>query len=136
MYIDFIVRTHHLDLLSKLLVYYLVYLLLRNGWHSIFRLQLLPIQRELRSFTPFSIITPIGGRQFLLDMLIISIVSAYFHITCFVESSLTACGLLLRIIVRTVFLVIILSLACTRKRSLYILACMCFESTSVDFILV
>ena len=32
---NFMVRTHHLDLLSKLLVYHLVYLLLRNGWHSI-----------------------------------------------------------------------------------------------------
>ena len=32
---DFMVRTHHLDLLSKLLVYHLVDLLLRNGWHSI-----------------------------------------------------------------------------------------------------
>ena len=33
---DFIVRTHHLDLLSKLLAYYFVDLLLRNGWHSNF----------------------------------------------------------------------------------------------------
>ena len=32
---DFIVRTHHLDLLSRLLAYYLVDLLLRNGWHSV-----------------------------------------------------------------------------------------------------
>ena len=32
---DFIDRTHHLDLLSRLLALYSVDLLLRNGWHSI-----------------------------------------------------------------------------------------------------
>ena len=50
-YIDFIVRTHHLDLLSRLLAYYLVLiLLLRNGWHSTSRRDSAYIQSCLSSF--------------------------------------------------------------------------------------
>ena len=45
------------------------------------RLQLLPIQRELRSSTPFSIITSIGGHQFLLNMF-----SSHLSILIFVRS--------------------------------------------------
>lgn len=63
------------------------YLLLRNGWHSIFRLHLLSIQRKLRSSTPFSVITAIGGRQFLLDMLINSFI---FYSHLFIQNHLHA----------------------------------------------
>ena len=66
----FMVRTHHLDLLSRLLVYHLATCFSGTVGTRTSRLQLLLIQRELRSSTPFSIITSIGGHQFLLNMLI------------------------------------------------------------------
>ena len=74
---DFIVRTHHLDLLSRLLAYYLVDLLLRNGWHSVSLSyvqngQFLPIQREVADSNPIytNVMDFIEGHQFLLNMLI------------------------------------------------------------------
>lgn len=95
------------------------------------RLQLLPIQRELRSFTPFSIITSIGGHQFLLNNVYNSLIpTAYFIL--FNKYTVTLC-----ITDRAVSLKFILSYPCKvfQQRSPNILECISFESTTHDLFL-
>ena len=87
----FMVRTHHLDLLSRLLVYHLATCFSGTVGTRTSRLQLLLIQRELRSSTPFSIITSIGGHQFLLNMLVNSTARFFYSHLVSSESHTSIC---------------------------------------------